>query len=484
MGKMRQFKRAIRGCIGKPLLFDMRAGYGAAVGAVLERVARGERVRDAEIHEIMGDSRAADIDDADEPRRTHVSSDFTVPGGPDGKDIAFISMRGIALYGEEYEYQPICFSTAILAQTVTRYANDPKVGMIILDVDSPGGMVTGTAEAADAIYAAAKRKKVMAFVRPLAASAGYWLVSQATEIIAIKSGDVGSIGCFMAHTDCSKFNEMQGMAVTYIYAGEYKIEGNPDQPLSNEARAYYQSEVDVIYKDFLKAVARGRGKSVDDVFENFGKGRCMMAPMAKKVGMIDDFMTIDAALSRWGVSTMPAHRGRRGEADAEAGADDPVAGVVGEGGGGGMAPADIDPGEISAKMAALLEGSESITVSIVADGDKRTVYAADKWPGKTVIARSFLDDASGFVQRVDAAGDLDVTVANGTALYRKIGEGYDGAWICELVECTYEPMPVQPAAEAEAEAEEGLERLAAIAADIAKQDEAAARARRLSLLRA
>ena len=91
----------------------------------------------------------------------------------------------------------------------------------------------------------------------------------------------------MAHTDCSKFNEMNGMKITYIFAGENKVEGNSDEPLSDEAREHFQSEVDAIYDQFTKAVARGRKKSQRDVIDNFGKGRCMSAKDAVRCGMID-----------------------------------------------------------------------------------------------------------------------------------------------------------------------------------------------------
>lgn len=269
---MRDFRRAVRGCVNRPVLYHARDGFGAALMPMFEGIARGERVSDSDIFGAMdrGAYSAARV-------------------GSSNAATAVLSLHGVATY--QCELQPIAFSTARLAQNITALADDPAISAIILDIDSPGGMVTGTAEAGDAIYAAGKRKKVVALVNPLCASAAYWLASQASEIVAIKSADVGSIGVFMAHTDCSKFNEMQGLKVTYIYAGEYKVEGNSDEPLSDEAKAYYQSEVDSIYDAFLKAVARGRKTTVQDVFDNFGQGRTMSAKAALAAGMIDAVAT-------------------------------------------------------------------------------------------------------------------------------------------------------------------------------------------------
>ena len=56
----------------------------------------------------------------------------------------------------------------------------------------------------------------------------------------------------------SAFNEKQGVKMTYLTAGRYKAEGNPDEPLSPEARAYDLSRINDYYSAFTQAVARGR----------------------------------------------------------------------------------------------------------------------------------------------------------------------------------------------------------------------------------
>jgi signal peptide peptidase SppA len=327
MGKMRQFRRALRSCVGRPLAYQIMDGYGASMVHMLEQTARGLRVPDADIQDMVSEVtysgpmlvdengvHFAHDDDADDDhgRRVRAYAGPTIiPGGPDGKATAYVSVKGIAMY--DLEWQPYAFSTLLLAQTMNALAADPQIGQIVLDIASPGGMVTGTPEAGDAVFAARKKgKKVLALINPLAASAAYWIASQASEIVTVKSGDVGSIGVFMAHTDCSAFNEMQGFKVTYIFAGPHKVEGNMDEPLDPEARKYFQSEVDTIYSDFLKAVARGRDTTVEDVMENFGGGRTLMAPAAKKKGMVDEIATIDGAFARWGVITTAGAR-RRGE---------------------------------------------------------------------------------------------------------------------------------------------------------------------------
>jgi ClpP class serine protease len=71
---------------------------------------------------------------------------------------------------------------------------------------------------------------------PAACSAGYWLASQCTELVATPSGETGSVGVFMVHSDLSKMNERIGYKPTYIGTPRYKAEGNPDTELSDDTR--------------------------------------------------------------------------------------------------------------------------------------------------------------------------------------------------------------------------------------------------------
>jgi signal peptide peptidase SppA len=277
---MRDFRRALRSAVGKPLAYDLRDGFGAVLAGTLERVARGERVHDAEIMDAV--ARGPSL----------------APSRNAGSGVAIVPMHGIALY--DCELPPLCFSTLRLAQTVTQLANDPAIETIFLDCSSPGGSVVGVPEAADAVFAARQKKKVVALVNPLCASACYYIASQASIVLSIPSGDCASIGVFVAHRDCSGFNEKQGIRTTYIFSesSPYKVEGNPDEPLAQSARDHLQSEVDSLQAGFIAAVARGRGTSVSNVRANFGKGRCMMAPAAKAAGLIDHIVASpDAALA-------------------------------------------------------------------------------------------------------------------------------------------------------------------------------------------
>lgn len=189
-------------------------------------------------------------------------------------------------------------STENLTKQIRDAAADSSVSAIVLNMDTPGGAVSGTPEAFAAILDARSAKPVVASVNAMAASAGLWLASAAGEISITPSGMIGSLGVISMHKDLSVAAENEGVKVTYITAGKFKAEGNSFEPLSDEARAEMQSKVDAAYAMFVRDVAKGRGISAGDVKANFGQGRMLMAVDAKSVGMVDRIESLDQTVAR------------------------------------------------------------------------------------------------------------------------------------------------------------------------------------------
>lgn len=179
-------------------------------------------------------------------------------------------------------------------------AADPSIGAIVLDVDSPGGSVSGVPELAAEIRAARAQKPILAVANSLAASAAYWLGAQASESYVIPSGEVGSIGVYAMHQDESGFYDKAGVKTTLVSAGKYKTEGSPFEPLSEDGRDYLQGRVDDYYSMFVRDVAEGRGVEADLVRSGWGEGRVLGAQQAKAEGMVDDIATLDEVIQRAG----------------------------------------------------------------------------------------------------------------------------------------------------------------------------------------
>ena len=189
-------------------------------------------------------------------------------------------------------------STEKLGKQLREAAADESISAIVLDIDSPGGSVFGIEELATEIRAARDRKPVVAVANSTAASAAYWLASQASELVIAPGAMVGSIGVVMMHVDQSAFNETAGFKPTYIHAGDHKAEGNPHEPLADETREYLQAQCDLYYQRFIKAVATGRAVSTKQVLDTFGQGRMSIDQQAVELGMADRVDTLRGTVSR------------------------------------------------------------------------------------------------------------------------------------------------------------------------------------------
>jgi signal peptide peptidase SppA len=176
--------------------------------------------------------------------------------------------------------------------------NGGDVDAILLCVDSPGGSTELVAETAAIIREARGTKPIVAIANTCAASAAYWIACQADELVVTPSGRVGSIGVFAAHTDISVMQEMDGIKTTLVSAGKFKTEGNPFEPLSDEARAAIQTRVDEAYAMFVADVAAGRGVSQDAVRKGYGEGRIVPAHSALEAKMVDRIDSLEATVAR------------------------------------------------------------------------------------------------------------------------------------------------------------------------------------------
>lgn len=137
----------------------------------------------------------------------------------------------------------------------------PDIDNILLDIDSPGGEVAGVFDLVDHIYASRGRKPITAMINERGYSAAYAIASAADQIILTRTAGVGSIGVIMLHVDRSEANKKAGITYTPIYAGERKIDGSPNAPLSDKARTDAQTLVDSVYSLFISTVSRNLGLS-------------------------------------------------------------------------------------------------------------------------------------------------------------------------------------------------------------------------------
>lgn len=149
--------------------------------------------------------------------------------------------------------------------TFLKALHDPKAKAIALVIDSGGGEVAGCFDLVDLIYGSRAVKPLMAICAEHAYSAAYALASACERVSVPRTGGVGSVGVIAAHTDLSGMYRSMGVEVSVIHHGDRKADGHESAPLSPEARARMQSDVDAMGDLFVGTVSRNRGLSIDAV---------------------------------------------------------------------------------------------------------------------------------------------------------------------------------------------------------------------------
>ncbi len=296
-------------------------GVKAAMGSLLG--ARGGSSIPAGDRKGVYDHLAAHYKEFDkEPPEYHSEADVTIEaseanGGKvvaagdartkDGSTIAVLPLTGTISHRMGMLSEASGgISTERFTQWLRAAAADPSVKAIVIDADSPGGTVDGVPELADEIARTNKSKPVVGVANSMAASAAYWLLSQCGELVVTPSGEVGSVGVFASHEDISKMYDQIGVKVNLIAAGKFKTEGNPYEPLSDDARQALQGQVNDFYDLFTKAVARGRNTDQKTVKAGFGEGRMLLAAQAVKENMADRVATLDQTLAKLGAKNSSA----------------------------------------------------------------------------------------------------------------------------------------------------------------------------------
>ena len=180
-----------------------------------------------------------------------------------------------------------------LRQNIAEAVADSRVKAIMLDIDSPGGEVSGLFDLVDFISAANKIKPIFAVLTESAYSAGYAIASACEKIYIPRTGGAGSIGIVWMHCDFSQAIRDAGVTVTFVTRGDRKVDGAEELPLSPEALKRAQADIDTIGSLFEQTVAQNRGLSAAKI-RDMQAGTFLGAESVAN-GLTDKVMAPDAA---------------------------------------------------------------------------------------------------------------------------------------------------------------------------------------------
>jgi ClpP class serine protease len=176
-----------------------------------------------------------------------------------------------------------------IRQNLFAAIEDPAVKAI----DSGGGEVAGAFDLCDAIYAARGIKPMWSILNESAYSAAYAIASATDHITVPRTGGTGSIGVICAHCDLSQALTAAGVKVTFITYGDQKADGHPEIPLSDEAHARFQADINTMGELFVETVARNRKLAAATVRDL--QAATFMGEKGVALGLADEVAAPDAA---------------------------------------------------------------------------------------------------------------------------------------------------------------------------------------------
>lgn len=219
---------------------------------------------------------------------------------------AVIPVHGILINRFSGSYGSVTGYNFIRSQKQAALA-DPDVKSIVYDYNTYGGMAAGCFELSKELFDDRRAKPSLGIIDASCYSAGYFLGSAHSKLIAAPSSGVGSIGCVSMHVDYSEMLEKEGIKVTFIKSAEPKTDGNPYEPLSARAKKSIQTSVDYHATAFIDSVARNRNMDEADVRGT--EARCYDPPEALELGLIDGIQSPADAVANFSISertsTMP-----------------------------------------------------------------------------------------------------------------------------------------------------------------------------------
>lgn len=183
--------------------------------------------------------------------------------------------------------------------------SDPDVDGILLDMDTPGGMVAGAFDCADNIARMREIKPIWALANDMNCSAGQLIASAASRRLITQTACAGSIGVLMAHSNYAGKLEQDGVEITLIHSGARKVDGNQYQALPDDVRTRFQQKIDTTRMLFAQKVAQYSGMALEDVLATEAAVYC--GREAVRAGLADEVVlnTDAVALMRDGLGKAP-----------------------------------------------------------------------------------------------------------------------------------------------------------------------------------
>lgn len=196
-----------------------------------------------------------------------------------------------------FKYDQMCGSigTRTMMRVLKEWESNDSIIGVVLDIDCPGGQVSGLAEFCDFIFNYSK--PIVSYTDGTQASAGEYVASSCKYKVANKYAEyLGSIGTMLKYVDLDGILRNEGAVIEDIYAtgSPRKNEESRKKQNENSNELLIQNVLNPAREQFVSDMKKFR-KSID---ETLFEGQTVRPEEALSKGLIDEIGTLQTAFDK------------------------------------------------------------------------------------------------------------------------------------------------------------------------------------------
>lgn len=198
------------------------------------------------------------------------------------KSILHLQLKGVIMDGKR------------LLTPLIKYRDDDSIKAIVIEINSPGGVVGPSQEIYEEIKRAREeyKKPIVAVSTGVMASGAYYAAVAADKIVVAPGTMMGSIGVIMEFMNLEKLYEWAKVSRFSISTGKFKDSGAEYRTMRDDEKALFQDLVNDVYEQFVEAVADGRNLKKDFV-KQYADGRVFTGRQGTELGFADEIGTLE-----------------------------------------------------------------------------------------------------------------------------------------------------------------------------------------------
>ncbi len=182
-----------------------------------------------------------------------------------------------------------------MVDQIEKLRKDDDIKAVVFRINSGGGSAYASEQIWKAITDLKAEKPVVVSMGDVAASGGYYIACNATQIVAQPTTITGSIGIFGMIPNFEGTTKKIGVHTDVVKTNEFADFGDLTRPFNERESRMLQQMIEKGYDLFLTRCADGRNMPKDSLAV-YAEGRVWTGNQAKQLGLVDELGGIETAI--------------------------------------------------------------------------------------------------------------------------------------------------------------------------------------------